>query len=423
MSKYTGGIAMKNKVCSDIIKELNTRAVSDINFDDYNLLKLNEDISGSLESIEGIDQKDINTLLAVGIKMDEESSVGKFLLFGQKAFTLAPKIKGVEIIPIKKALSIYPEITKKYFFKAIDKNQDKFTKAVSETIPRGYFIRVKKGVIVEEPIHAGFFMYKEKSSMSLHNIVVLEEGAHLHLVTGCTADRTINGGLHITVSEHYIGKNAKLINTMVHNWGPEFIVRSRSATMVEENGTFVNNYYSVKPPRDIEMKPFTNLKGDNSTAKYMTVLVCLPGTYCDIGGTVLMTGEKSGAEIVARAVNHGGTVIQTGLLIGAAKDARAHVDCSGLMLNDSGIIEAVPGLRSMHPDAKMSHEAAIGKIDIGEVNYLQSKGLDEMQAISLIIRGFLDIGIEVEGLSQELEKTIKEISKLSGHGEEKTSLY
>ncbi len=152
--------------------------------------------------------------------------------------------------------------------------------------------------------------------------------------------------------------------------------------------------------------------------QYMTILASFPDTYSDIGGTVLMDGENSGAELVARAVNHGGTVIQTGLLIGAAKGTRAHVDCSGLMMSDKGIIEAIPGLRAMHPDARMSHEAAIGRIDMGEVNYLQSKGLEEMQAIALIVRGFLDIGIEVEGLDVELEKTIMEISELSGHGEE-----
>jgi Fe-S cluster assembly scaffold protein SufB len=88
------------------------------------------------------------------------------------------------------------------------------------------------------------------------------------------------------------------------------------------------------------------------------------------------------------------------------------------MMTNKGIIEAVPGLRSIHPDAKMSHEAAIGRIDSGEVNYLQSKGLDEMQAVALIVRGFLDIGVETEGLDPELERTIQEISELSGHGED-----
>lgn len=260
-------------------------------------------------------------------------------------------------------------------------------------------------------------MHTPKSSQSVHNIVVVEEGAHLHLITGCTSGKQNKEGLHIAVSEYYVEKNAKFINTMIHNWGTDFVVRPRSSAVVDENAMFVSNYYSVNPPKNIESIPYTYLKGKNSSAKYMTVLACKPNTYCYIGGTVLMSGENSSSELVARAVNYGGTVVQTGLLIGAAKGSRGHVDCSGLMLSDEGIIEAVPGLRSTHPDARMSHEAAIGRIDMGEVNYLQSKGLEEMQAIALIIRGFLNIDIELEGLDKELEKMIQQISELSGHGE------
>lgn len=411
-------IEAKESVLDDIKNQLKRGAICDIDLEEFNFSLLKRKVPRELKSLDKLNLTDLEALSAVGVNMDDESNTGKYLLHGQNVFTLLPKIEGVEIVPIEEALETLPDIRKHYFFKAVDANQDTFTRAVAETIPRGYFIRVKKGIRVEEPLQAGLFMHTEMSSMSLHNIVVVEEGAHLHLVTGCTAGCTLKAGLHIAISEHFVGKNAKLINSMVHNWGPEFIVRPRGGTIVEEGGTYVSNYYSVRPPRHIEMNPFTHLKGDNSTAKYMTVLVCLPETYSDIGGTVLMTGENSGSEIVARTVNHGGTVIQTGLLIGAAKDARAHVDCSGLMLSDSGIVEAIPGLRAMHPDAKMSHEAAIGKIDIGEVNYLQSKGLEEMQAIALIVRGFLDIGIELEGLAPELERTIQEISELSGHGEE-----
>jgi Fe-S cluster assembly scaffold protein SufB len=213
-----------------------------------------------------------------------------------------------------------------------------------------------------------------------------------------------------------VGKNASFINTMIHHWGPEFIVRPRSAAIVEQGGAYTENYYSVKPPRSIETNPVTRLKGKDASAKYMSGIICLPGTHCDIGGTVYLAGENTSAELTARAVNHGGAVIQKGLLVGAAAGVRAHVDCSGLMLSDTGMIEAVPGLRSRHPDAKMSHEAAIGKIDDGAVNYLRSKGLSEMQAVSLIVRGFLNIDAEIGGLSSELESAIREIAMTAGHG-------
>ena len=119
----------------------------------------------------------------------------------------------------------------------------------------------------------------------------------------------------------------------------------------------------------------------------------------------------SSSEIVMRTMSHGGTVIQSGRIVGSAKDSRAHVDCSGLLFNDSGIIEAVPILCAKNPDAKMSHEAAIGKIDPEKVTYLQSKGLSEMEAISLIIRGFLNIDGNLEILSPEFNKAIQTINQ------------
>ena len=406
-----------NHVFNDIRDELKNPASHSVELEKFHFSSLKKDAPGELTSLDTLDPAVLESLSAVGVNMNDRSHAGKYLLYGQEALTLLPTIDGVEILPVGEALEKYPEIREQYFFKAVDAEQDAFTQAVAETVPRGYFIRVKQGVNVEAPLQAGLFMHKEMSAMGLHNIVVLEEGARLHLVTGCMAACGLQGGLHVAISEHFVGQNAHFINTMIHNWGPEFIVRPRGGTIVEEDGSYISNYYSVKPPKHIEMNPFIHLQGKHATAKNMSVLVCLPETYSEIGGTILMTGEHSGAEIVARTVNHGGTIIQTGLLIGAAKDVRAHVDCSGLMLSDSGVIEAIPGLRAMHPEARMSHEAAIGKIDMGEVHYLQSKGLDEMQAIALIVRGFLDIGVELEGVAPELKRTIQEISELSGHGE------
>ncbi|BBO78565.1 hypothetical protein DSCW_59820 [Desulfosarcina widdelii] len=324
-------------------------------------------------------------------------------------------IEGIEIFPIQTALAQFPEVRRDYYFKAVGQKQDRYTKAVADTQTGGYFIRVRKGAGTDIPVEAGLFMPDEMGAMRVHNIVVLEEGARLHLVTGCTAGRHLRSGLHVAVSEHFVAKDASFTNTMIHRWGPEFIVRPRGATVVASNGTYAENYYSVQPPKSIETNPVTYLKGRNASARYTAGLICLPGTHCEIGSTIYLEGESSSAEIAARAVNHGGTVIQKGLLVGAAEGVRAHVDCSGLMLSDTGVIEAVPGLRAMHPEAKMSHEAAIGKIDTGAVNYLRAKGLTEMQAVSLIVRGFLNIDSEIIGLNTELERAIREMASITSH--------
>jgi uncharacterized protein len=362
-------------------------------------------------------QEDVLRLQRVGINLKNNTRSGVFILYDNKTTTIPPDIKGIEIMPLQEALSLYPGIKKKYYFKAIDKNLDAYTQQVSSDKTTGYFIRVRKNVRPQKPLYTAFFMHTPNSIMYVHNIVVIEEGASLHLITGCTSGLYNREGMHIAISEHYIGKNASFTNTMIHNWGNNIIVRPRSSTIVSENATFTSNYYSVNPSKSIEAIPHTILKGKNSSAKYLTILACKVDTFCDIGGSVVMAGENSSAELVARAINYGGIVKQTGLLTGAAKGTRGHVDCSGMMINRKGSIEAVPGLKSMHPDARMSHEAAIGKIDPGTVNYLQSKGLEETQAISLIIRGFFNLTIDIEGFDMDFAKVIQQIALLSGHGE------
>ena len=356
------------------------------------------------------------SLSSVGINPDSPSDVGRFMLYDQFPLIQPPCVEGIEILPLQTALERIPEVRKNYYFKNVEQYKDQVTQSVAGSRTGGYFIRVRKGIRVELPVEAGIFMSNEMCAMNVHNIVVLEESAVLHLMTGCTAARHLKSGVHASVNEHFVGENASFTNTMIHHWGPEFIVRPMSATVVESGGAYTENYYSVQPPKNLEMNPVTHLKGDRSSARFMAALISFPGTYCNVGGVVHMTGRKTAAELTARAVNHGGVVFQKGLLVGAAEGARAHVDCSGLMLGDTGVIEAVPGLRAQHPGAKMSHEAAIGKIEAGAVNYLRSKGLSESQAVSLIVRGFLDANGAISGLSTELQRTIQEIAEMAGHG-------
>lgn len=140
------------------------------------------------------------------------------------------------------------------------------------------------------------------------------------------------------------------------------------------------------------------------------------GATIDTGGEVYLNGEDTSAELAHRAVCTGGVIYQRGLLVGNAR-SRAHVDCAGMVLDtgEAGFIQSIPGLRASHPDARMSHEASIGKIAPEQVEYLQTRGLDEREAISLIIRGFL--GSDIVGLGPQLDAKIAEITELAGHGE------
>jgi Fe-S cluster assembly scaffold protein SufB len=362
-------------------------------------------------------ETDLTSLAQVGVLTDQTNRSGTYILRDDEQVCSYAHVEGLEVLPIAQALDKYDWVKEKYFWKAVSRDKNKITlKMAEDSSPQGYFIWVKKGAKVEYPYQAALYMAEADKAQYVHNIVVMEENSELHLITGCTTHQDINRGVHMAVSEQFIGKNAKLTNTMVHSWGERVTVRPHAGTVVEEGGSFESNYVSVRTAANVISNPTTWLNGENASAKYFTIVLCGEGSRIESGGNIYLNGKNSSAEILHRGVCTGGEIIQGGLLIGN-NACRAHVDCSGMLIDpgENGYIQSTPGLRSFHSDAQMSHEASIGKIAPDQVEYLMSRGMDEREAVSMIIRGFLDAG--VDGLSEELDARIIEIAELAGHGE------
>ena len=365
-----------------------------------------------------VGRADAEVMASVGVHVEGEDRSGTYILQDFHPLCLVAQSDDIELLPIAKALEKYDWLRERYYWKAVPADLDKYTaQCASVPEPQGYFLRVKKGAKVPFPVQACLYIAHGHIAQRIHNIVILEEGAELHLITGCATGPGVTSGAHFGVSEQYIGKNARLTSTMVHSWGPKVEVRPRSGTIVEAGGTFVNNYCSLRPARSIQADPRTWLNGEGASAKHTTIILGSRGSTIDTGGEVYLNGEDTSAELAHRAVCTGGRIYQRGLLVGNAR-CRAHVDCAGMVLDagDDGFIQSIPGLKALHPEARMSHEASIGRIAPEQVAYLQSRGMEEREAISLIIRGFL--GAEIVGLSPELDARIAEIAELAGHGEE-----
>jgi Fe-S cluster assembly scaffold protein SufB len=371
-----------------------------------------------LMAIDQIEQTDVAALAEVGVDVRENKRSGTFIQRNLLPLCIYVHNKGLEMLPIAEALKEYDWL-KNYYWKTVPPDLDEVTaKCLEQSEPQGFFIWVKKGTKLEAPAQAGLYMSHGDVSQIIHNIVILEEEAELNLITGCLTKLDVKNGIHYAVSEHFIGKNAKLTNTMVHSWGPDVIVRPRSGTIVEEGGSFVSNYVSLRPAKRIESDPQTWLNGKGASAKYLTIILGSNGATIETGGNVFLNADDTSAELAHRGVCTGGHMHQRGLLIGNAR-CRAHVDCAGMVLDakQDGFIESIPGLKGLHPEARMSHEASIGKIAPEQVEYLMSRGMEEREAISMIIRGFLDT--DIKGLGPELDARIAEIAELAGHGEER----
>ena len=364
-----------------------------------------------IDELSRIDSSDSDKLLDVGVDTKETGRAGTFIQKDKSVIHCKTKLDGVEVMGISKAREKY-EWLADYMWKSISPDTDKFTAQAKEKPHEGYFIRSLPGVKTEHPIQACLYIAKDKFSQNVHNVVIAEEGSELHIITGCATAPHLVSGLHVGVSEFYVKKGAKLIFTMIHDWGEKVNVRPRTVIHVDEGGLIVSNYISLKPVGSLQMFPTTYLNGKGAIARFNSILVASKGSFLDVGSKIVLNAPDSRAEIISRAITAGGTIIARGSLIGKVAGIKAHLECKGLIIND-GLMHAIPELQGYVPNVEMSHEAAVGKIDQHEIEYLMARGLDEDEAISTIVRGFLNVDIEglPENLKNKLDNIIAETQK------------
>jgi len=354
-------------------------------------------------STPGISKEDQERLVQSGINLSMEDRCGSYLQMNQDVVHAECHQEGIEVLSYKKAMEKYDWL-RDYNWKAVDKDKDEITKYVAaQSDPKGYVIIAHKGSNNILPIQACLYLGRE-TIQHVHNIIIAEEGAELHIISGCTSGGHVGqGAAHYGVSEFYIRKNAKISFTMIHTWTENIEVFPRSASIVEENGVFLSNYVCMQPVKKVQMYPTATLKGENSVARFSTITIASPTSYIDTGSRAILEGKGSSAELITRAITKGGTIISRGQIIGKTAGTRGHLECKGLILKD-GIIYAIPEIDGRVVGTELSHEAAVGKLAQEEIEYLMARGLSEDEATATIIRGFLDV--KIAGLPEALQKQI-----------------
>ncbi|MFO8084157.1 MAG: SufD family Fe-S cluster assembly protein [Desulfobacterales bacterium] len=350
-------------------------------------------------------------LIMSGLDLTEKERGGTFFQKDSKVVHCKSKQEGIEVIPISQALEKYDWI-EDYYWKLASVDTDKYTATTELNLQDGYVIRALPGAKSIYPVQACLYIDKDGLQQVVHNIIIAEEDSELHIITGCATSPHLKKGAHIGISEFFIKKNAKLSFTMIHNWAEDMIVRPRSVARVEEGGLFLNNYICMKAVRSLQMYPTTHLIGDNSVARFYSIIVGAPGSEYDVGGRVFLKKPGTRAEIIARTISNGGNIIARGHLIGEVAGVKAHLECKGLILN-GGKIHAIPELEGHAEGVEMSHEAAVGKIAQEEIMYLMSRGLTEEEAVSTIVQGFLSLDIPdlPPQLKAEIDKAIEASDK------------
>ena len=339
----------------------------------------------------------------VGVVADEMNRSGTLMFIDNgMSHCHASQQEGLEMMSTQEALRKYDWV-KDYMWKAMDPAKDKYTAKSYLEDADGYFIRVKSGYHVKDPVQTCMMIKTDKTIQNVHNIVIVEDNASLEMITGCSTSHHANDALHIGVSEIYVGDNSNLSFSMIHSWGKQTGVRPRTATVVGKNSNYTNNYVILNPVGSLQSFPSATL-AEGATAMYNTMCIAHEGSDIDTGGLVYLNGVGSSAQILSRSISMGGHMCARGRLIGNAPGAKAHLECRSIIMKDGGSTNAVPELEAHVADVEMTHEAAVGKIAQDQIEYLMSRGLTEDEAVSMIVRGFLSGSIN--GLPPELQSEL-----------------
>ncbi len=374
--------------------------------EDFELKEFEEGskVSKPIEDLKTLDEESKRTLLQVGVVPSEEGRSGSLIVVDNAVAHSSLKDKNVELMSTHKAMEKY-EWLKDYSWKLVQVDADKYTAKTYLEDADGYFIRVPAGKKSSMPVQTCLMLGSKNVSQTVHNIIIVEEGASLDIITGCTSKKGVEEGLHLGISEMYVKKGATLNFTMIHNWAEQIGVRPRTVIHVEEGGTYVSNYICLKPVRSVQTYPTVKLEGKGAVTRLNTIAIAHPGSELDLGSRAVFNAPGTKAELISRTITIGGRIVARGEMIANEKGAKGHLECKGLVLGKGSQL-AIPVLEANIDDVELTHEAAVGKIAKDQVEYLMARGLTEEEAVGMIVRGFLDVGIR--GIPDELKKDIED---------------
>ena len=341
----------------------------------------------------------------VGVDTSSEKVPGYFYQVDSIVKMYRSMVPGLEIMRIEEALEQRFDEVKPYVWRLVGPDTDKYVALVALRGVGGFFIRVKKNTRVSMPVQTCFFL--TSGAQLLHNVVVLEPGAELTLVTGCTVMRE-RPGLHVGVTEAYVGEGAKLIDVMVHSWNEAMHVRPRTAVEVEQGGSYVSYYVNLSRVKTLQTLPRVKLVGDNAQAYAASIVLGLEDAHLDVGNHVELSAPSTSAQNISKVVARDRSKVVSRIVVeGGAPHVKGYIECSGLMLSPEAFIETVPVLRSRVREAELYHEASIGRLRDEDVAYLIAKGFTEREAVAMLIRGFVEVDLRF--LTPQLVKALRKV--------------
>ncbi len=299
---------------------------------------------------------------------------------------------GVLFTDMDTALREYPEIVKEYFGTVIPPNDNKFAALNSAVWSGGSFIYVPPGVHVDQPLQAYFRINSENMGQFERTLIIVDEGAYVHYVEGCSAPVYTTDSLHAAVVEIVVKENGRCRYTTIQNWSNNVFnlvtkraAAYRNATMEWVDGN-LGSRLTMKYPAVWLMEP-------GAHGEVLSIAFAGEGQHQDAGAKIIHVAEDTTSTIVSKSISKsGGRAGYRGLVRvePGAENAKSFVRCDALILDEESRSDTYPYMEIEENDAEIGHEATVSKLGEEQLFYLMSRGLTEDQATSMIVAGFIE---------------------------------
>lgn len=348
-----------------------------------------EDIKKTFDLL-GIPEAEKKSLAGVGAQYDSE------VVYHSIREDLVKQ--GVIYTDMESAVRDYEDIVKEYFMKCVTTKDHKFAALHGAVWSGGSFVYIPKGVEVDIPLQSYFRLNSPGAGQFEHTLIIVDEGAKLHFIEGCSAPKHNTMNLHAGCVELFVKEGATLRYSTIENWSKNMLNLNTKRALVDKNGTieWVSGSFGS---RISMLYPMSILRGEGARVEFTGVSFAGKGQNLDTGAKVVHAAPYTSSTINSKSISkNGGRATYRGVVKvnKNAHHSKSMVSCESLMLDNISTSDTVPVIDLMNDNVEIGHEAKIGRISDDAIFYLMTRGISEEEAKSMIVRGF------VEPISKEL---------------------
>jgi Fe-S cluster assembly protein SufB len=300
--------------------------------------------------------------------------------------------RGVLFMDMDSALRDHPDIVKQYFGTVIPAADNKFSALNTAVWSGGSFIYVPPNTEVEIPLQAYFRINEENMGQFERTLIIVDEGSYVHYVEGCSAPIYSSDSLHSAVVEIIVKNNARARYTTIQNWSNNVYNLVTKRAVAHENA--IMEWVDGNLGSKVTMKyPSIYLMGRQARGEVLSVAYAGEGQHQDAGGKVIHVAPKTSSAITSKSISKdGGRAGYRGLvrIEEGADHSKSHVICDALILDEDSRSDTYPYIEIEEESAAVSHEATVSKVSDEQLFYLMSRGLNETEAMQMIVRGFIE---------------------------------